>query len=232
MELTVTAGFILGSLLVGAISPGPSFVLVAKLSMRNSRKDGVAASIGMGIGGAIFSILALLGLHTVLTVIPAVYFFLKVSGGVYLVYLAFLVWRGAKETLTVSCDKIDAESALKKSFLMGLATQLSNPKTAIVYGSIFAAFLPTTVPGAFYYILPPLVFLIEAGWYLVVSVALSSSTPRSVYLRSKSLFDRMAGGLDGGPWREVDREQWQLIQNPHRGHRRKGSFLQTKTLWF
>ena len=34
----------------------------------------------------------------------------------------------------------------RKSFVIGLATQLSNPKTAIWYASVFAAFLPAIPP--------------------------------------------------------------------------------------
>ncbi len=198
MEMVVSIGFILGALLTGAVSPGPSFVLIARLSMGNSRNDGVAASIGMGVGGVIFSLLALFGLHIVLTNVPILYFTLKIIGGFYLIYLAILIWRGANEPLTVNSENEVGQSTLKKSFIIGLITQISNPKTAIVYGSIFAALLPENIPNTFYFILPPLVFLVEASWYIVVSLILSSSSPRATYLRSKSLFDRVAGGVMAG----------------------------------
>ncbi len=198
MEIFVSVFLILGALLVGAASPGPSFVLVARIAMGNSRKDGIAASTGMGVGGVIFSILALFGLHTVLTNIPTLYVVLKVIGGVYLIYLAILIWRGAKEPLSVTNENVYEKNSLKKSFLIGLITQISNPKTAIVYGSIMAALLPANIPGALYYILPPLVFIIEAGWYSVVTLVLSTSSPRALYLRSKSFLDRVAGGVMAG----------------------------------
>lgn len=180
---------------MGAISPGPSFVLIAKLSMGNSRKDGVAASIGMGIGGIFFAILALFGIHTVLTVVPVIYVALKLIGGSYLLYLGVKIWRGAKQGLTITCDEPVGKGSIKRSFLIGLITQMSNPKTAVVYGSIFAALLPENIPLTLYYILPPLVFLVEACWYIIVSLILSSPVPRTYYLRSKNIFDRMAGGL-------------------------------------
>ncbi len=166
--------------------------------MGNSRKDGIAASTGMGIGGVVFSILALFGLHAVLTNTPTLYVALKVLGGIYLIYLAILIWRGAKEPLSVANEDVYQKSILKKSFLIGLITQISNPKTAIVYGSIMAALLPKNIPITLYYILPPLVFLVEAGWYLVVTLVLSTSSPRTMYLRSKSFFDRVAGGIMAG----------------------------------
>ncbi len=198
MEIVVSVFLILSALLVGAASPGPSFVLVARIAMGNSRKDGIAASTGMGIGGVIFSIIALLGLHTVLTNIPTLYVILKVTGGMYLIFIAIRIWRGAKEPLSVTNEKVYERSSLEKSFLIGFITQISNPKTAIVYGSVMAALLPADIPVALYYILPPLVFLVEAGWYLLVTLVLSTSSPRAVYLRSKSMFDRLAGGVMAG----------------------------------
>ena len=46
--------------------------------------------------------------------------------------------------------------------------------------------------------LPPLILLIEAGWYVVVALAFSSPCPRAAYLRSKSWIDRLAGTVMGG----------------------------------
>ena len=76
---------------------------------------------------------------------------------------------------------------------MGLTTQLSNPKTALISVSVFAAFLPADASAVFKVIIASLVFLIEAGWYTLV--ALSSAGPRNVYLRWKAWIDRTAGGV-------------------------------------
>ena len=46
---------ILGTIAVGAMSPGPSFVLVVRTSAAVSRRDGLAAALGMGIGGLSFA---------------------------------------------------------------------------------------------------------------------------------------------------------------------------------
>ena len=198
MEIILSIVLILGALLVGAISPGPSFVLVARVAMGKSRADGIATSVGMGVGGVLFSALALMGLHAVFKNIPALYVALKISGGLYLIYLGIRIWKGAGKSLTMANELTASKSTLGKSFLIGLMTQISNPKTAIVYGSIFAALLPANIPNTIYYILPPLVFLVEAGWYLIVTLTLSTESPRAVYLRSKSLFDRLAGSVMAG----------------------------------
>ncbi|MDQ2102218.1 LysE family translocator [Azospirillum isscasi] len=187
---------ILGALAIGAISPGPSFVLVARTSIAVSRRAGLAAALGMGIGGVTFAALALLGLHALLTQVGWLYLALKIAGGLYLVHLAVRIWRGASETIRVPDGAADTGGALR-SFWIGLATQISNPKTAIVYGSIFAALLPASPPAWILLALPPAVFLVETGWYAIVAVAFSAGRPRAAYLRSKAWIDRLAASVIG-----------------------------------
>jgi len=197
MELIFSLASILGALLIGAISPGPSFVFVARTSMAYSRVDGLFAAFGMGIGAVIFSTAVLFGLQAVLDSVPWLYFTLKLVGGLYLVYLAAYIWRGAKEPIVIPDIENRIRRSVTKSFLLGLSTQLSNPKTAIVYGSIFAALLPHNLPPSATLTLPFLVFLVEAGWYCIVALALSSESSRAAYLQSKIHIDRVAGGVIG-----------------------------------
>ena len=66
MEMLIPLGAIFGAILIGAISPGPSFVLVARTAIAVSRSAGMATAVGMGLGGLMFAGAALLGLHVVL----------------------------------------------------------------------------------------------------------------------------------------------------------------------
>ncbi|MGF6854922.1 threonine/homoserine/homoserine lactone efflux protein [Paraburkholderia sp. CI3] len=153
---------ILAALLLGAMSPGPSFVIVARNAIGLSRGDGLATALGMGIGGVFFSGIALFGLYTLLATVEWLYVGLKVAGGVYLVYLASKIWRGAAKPLAFSETRTGSGGNPRKSFWIGLSTQLSNPKTAVYYGSIFAALLPQHPPVWCYFALPPAIFAIEA----------------------------------------------------------------------
>ena len=61
----------------------------------------------------------------------------------------------------------------------------------------FAALLPAQPPLWMCLALPPLILLVEAGWYVVVALAFSSTRPRAAYLRSKRWIDRLAGSVLG-----------------------------------
>ena len=188
---------IVGAILLGAISPGPSFVLVSRIAVTASRPDGLAAALGMGLGGAVFGILAVLGLSALLSQVEWLYLVLKFLGGAYLVHLGYRIWKGAPEMLAVPEEGTFGSTSLFRSFGVALVTQVSNPKTAIVYASIFAALLPASPPLWLLAALPPLIFLVEAGWYGAVALAFSDRRPRSAYLRAKLWVDRAAGAVIG-----------------------------------
>jgi threonine/homoserine/homoserine lactone efflux protein len=185
---------ILASLWLGAMIPGPSFVLVARNAIGLSRRDGLATALGMGAGGIFFGSIALAGLYTLLQAVEWLYIGLKVAGGAYLIFVAAKIWRGADRPIAMQDAAAAASGSPRKSFLVGLTTQLSNPKTAIWYGSIFAALLPQHPPLWCYFVLPPLVFSVEFGWYTIVALCFSSQRPRDVYLRAKKWIDRIAAG--------------------------------------
>lgn len=187
---------IVAALAVGVISPGPSFVMVARTAVSASRAEGIAAALGMGAGGVVFAVAALLGLNALLLAVPSIYLALKVVGGLYLTYLGLRIWASAKRPLAMNDSPAKGSGTqLWKAFALGFTTQLSNPKTAIVYAGVFAAFLPSAPSILFNLALVPALFVLEAGWYALVALALASEGPRNAYLRYKRWVDRAAGGV-------------------------------------
>lgn len=193
-------GILLGIMIaigIGAMSPGPSFVLVSRISVANSRLHGLAAALGMGLGGAFFAVLALAGLVALLEKVEWLYLVLKMAGGLYLVHLGIAIWGGARQPITVETTDGRAALSVSRALALGLITQVSNPKTAVVYASIFAALMPQNPPVALILALPPIIFLIEASWYAVVALAFSAPRSQRAYLSGKLWVDRLAGAVIG-----------------------------------
>ena len=107
-----------------------------------------------------------------------------------------MLLRGANDPIKVS-DAGRVHRSIWKSFSLGLATQLSNPKTAVVYASIFAALLPPHQSWSARVLTVCLICMLETGWYAIVAVAFSSARQRDRYLRSKAWIDRTAAGVMG-----------------------------------
>jgi threonine/homoserine/homoserine lactone efflux protein len=177
--------------LLGAMSPGPSFVIVAKTALGESKESGLAVALGMGLGAACFFLLAAFGLYAILETVPLLYMVLKIAGGAYLCYLAVMIIKHAKTPLGT------AKRAKEKHWLgyvgYGLAVQLSNPKTAIVIGSIVVAFLPRDIPPFTPWLLALLGFVTDVGWYAAVVVLFSRPKAQQTYLKLKTGIDRVAG---------------------------------------
>jgi threonine/homoserine/homoserine lactone efflux protein len=194
----VSVGLILLALLAGVLSPGPSFVMAARTAVARSRGDGLAVSLGLGLGATLIAGLCLAGLQAVLTAVPALYTALKVLGGVYLGWMAWQIWRGAAQPLATT----DAAGGADRgryftSFRLGLLTQISNPKAAVVYSSVFAALLPAHFPVMASVLVMLGVMVMETGWYAIVVLVLSSPAPRAFYTRAKASVDRVAAGVMG-----------------------------------
>lgn len=194
MDSLLILGSIAVALMLGAISPGPAFIYVAKNSIAISRKHGLFTALGTGTGAALFGLLAVLGLQAILLAVPSAYLILKICGGLYLLWLAYKIIRHAKEPIQVESD-MSKQMSYAKAYRMGLVVQLSNPKIAIILASVFTALLPKEIPLYYYFVLPALCFFIDAGWYSLVAMALSADKPRRVYLKFKATFDRVAGGV-------------------------------------
>ncbi len=196
------------ALAVGVISPGPSFLFVAQTAMNKSRNHGIATSLGMGTGAMILSLMAITGLFVVLQTIPVLYFVLKILGGAYLFYIAYQMWQGADDPIVANSNSNSYSSSsqntpsltngsLIKASVLGLLTQLSNPKTAIVIGGIFMAFLPEQLPQYSIVLLSLMAFVIDASWYILVAIALTTPHAQRIYLRFKKTINRLASGLMG-----------------------------------
>lgn len=176
------------------MSPGPSFIYVAQNSIAKSRKHGLFTALGTGTGAAIFGFLAVMGLQAVLLAVPSAYMILKIGGGLYLLWMSFKILKYAKQPMETG-SAVATQMTYSSAYRYGLLTQLSNPKIAIVLASVFTALLPKEIPGYYYIALPVICFMIDAGWYSLVALLLSSEKPRTFYIKAKTMIDRVTGGI-------------------------------------
>ncbi|OON38700.1 threonine transporter [Izhakiella australiensis] len=182
-----------GAILLGAMSPGASFLLVARTAVVSSRRAAISVSFGLGVGAMLFAIIALAGLHALLTLVPWLYTALKIAGGCYLLWLAMKMFRRPAGSAPDLSSAPQASSS--RAFITGVITQMSNPHTALVFASIFTATLSASFSPWLYVALPVMAFLIDVIWYVMVATALSTERPRRVYLHYRRVIDRLSGGL-------------------------------------
>lgn len=185
---------ILFAVLLGAMSPGPSFLLVCHTAVSRTRRDGLIAAAGLATGSIVLAALTLLGLKTVLGHAARLDLLLQLLGGAYLVFLGGRLWITAIEPVAgLESGAAAAQTSLQAPFLAGLTTQITNPKTALTYAGVFGALLPLDPPLWLSIVILPSVFTVETGWYCFVALGFSTDHSRQFYLGRKKWLDRFAG---------------------------------------
>jgi threonine/homoserine/homoserine lactone efflux protein len=144
-DLTLAIATIAVVQLMGTISPGPSFLIVSQTAVAESRAAGLRLAFGLAIGTVIWAVSAMLGLKALLTAFGSLYLAMKIAGGAYLIYLAVQLWRRADEPLAVAKGGKSPPGGMA-AVRRGILAQLSNPKVAVFYGSVFVTMLPVETP--------------------------------------------------------------------------------------
>lgn len=197
MDGLLSIGAIAAAVLLGAMTPGPSTLFIARTTFRGGKAQGIAAAVAMAVGVVIFGVCALVGLYAVLETVPSLYRLLQLLGGIYLIYLSLRIWRGAPHPPSLDMSRNSSSTNVLKAFAGGLGVQLSNPKTALVHAGIYSALLPQGLPAYWWFPLLSAVFVVEAMWYVVVAQLLSSESSRALYLRHQGLIDRLSATVMG-----------------------------------
>jgi threonine/homoserine/homoserine lactone efflux protein len=180
-------------LTMGAISPGPAVLMSARTGVTEGLRTGVFLAIGIGMGAVFWAVLALTGLAVLFTIAPTLLWVFKIAGGLYLVYMAWGMWRQADAPLPDQTG-IPPRSPLS-AFRLGLFTQLSNPKPAVLLSAIFIGTVPPGTPVWVLLALLAYLFLVETTWNTIVARIFSFPTTRAAYIGAKTVIDRSFGGL-------------------------------------
>jgi len=182
--------------LMAAASPGPSFVLVAQTAVGSGRRAGLLAAFAMMLGAVAWAAAALYGLQALFARFAWLYLVMRIGGGLYLLYLAVMLWRHAKEPLPEPSAAV-ANTGATQGFMRALLLQLSNPKVMVFFGSIFLALLPADPPGWMQAATLAIVAFNEFAWYVLLTLLFSGGPARAFYRRAKFWLDRIMGGALG-----------------------------------
>lgn len=123
------------------VTPGQDMILVMSRSIAQGAAAGAATAAGVSAGLLGHTVLATLGLGAVLRTSEWLFVALKLVGAAYLVYLGVALLRTKAASIPVGAS---AARPLRKLFVDGALSNLSNPKIAIFY----FAFLPQFVSPA------------------------------------------------------------------------------------
>lgn len=175
------------------LSPGANLLLVSQLAASDRGKSVLFAAFGVTLGALLWATFAVLGVHTVFGAFPGLRLGLQVLGGAYLLYVATRLWRSTGPKLGKPAPAISRSTA----FRLGFLTNITNPKSALFFGSVFAASFPAE-PGVALQISAVAMIVVNAlCWHTLLAYLFSRPRVRAGYARSRNTANRVASALLG-----------------------------------
>ena len=121
------------------LTPGPNMIYLVSRSITQGRRAGLISLLGVAVGFLVYLAAVTAGLAAVFIAVPAAYTALKLAGAAYLLYLAWQALRpGGVNAFAPRDLPVDGSRRL---FVMGLVTNLLNPKIAVLYVSLLPQFV-------------------------------------------------------------------------------------------
>jgi threonine/homoserine/homoserine lactone efflux protein len=157
-----------------AFAPGPDNIYVLMQSIVNGSKYGLVTTLGLVSGCLIHTTLLAFGVSAIIKNNPTLYFGLKIFGAVYLIYLAFKVFKSSGEIkLNKSgVNKVSLIAVYKQGFLMNVL----NPKVALFFLAFFPGFLfSNTLSTVVQFYILGFIFIITAFLAFTLITFLSAS---------------------------------------------------------
>lgn len=138
MDLQNYLLFVSASIIL-CIVPGPDMIYLLTRTIAQGKKAGVAAALGINIGGYFHLTAAILGISVIIATSSLAFTFLKWCEAAYLIYI------GIQAILSTSILNIgqdhDSSTPLKTIFWQGFVSDALNPKVAIFFISLLPQFI-------------------------------------------------------------------------------------------
>lgn len=164
---------------LGAMSPGPSLIIVLR-SAASGPLHGTVCAIAHGVAIGLYALLTALGLALVVTQTPSLFLGLQWAGALLLVYIGW-------QALTSPGSAAPASPGSNQQSILAAASQgfsiaLFNPKVALFFGALFSQFVREDQSLAVKLTMAGVAAGIDTLWYLLVTYAVTTGHKRGINL--------------------------------------------------
>lgn len=173
--------------LAALASPGANVLLVSQMAASGRRDSARFAGLGVVVGAGLWAVSAVLGVHAVFQAFPVLRLSLQVVGGLYLLYVAIRAWRSEPGAWSEGALAVTPLQA----FRLGLLTNVTNPKAALFYSSVFAASFPPEPTPALQSAAVAVVVANALCWYMVLAYLFSRQSIRNAYAGARKTASRV-----------------------------------------
>ena len=175
--------------LLGAVSPGPSMVVVMNNALFKNRFHGILTSLGHGFGIGMYALFAVLGIALIIKTN------LFVFNGIKFISIIFLIYLGVKSIISKSkldFGKYNLNDGIA-SFSQGVSISLLNPKIFIWFIAIYSQFMSVDNDLFFNTVLVLTAAIVDALWYITLTLLVTSKIALDFIKNKNSLLQKFVG---------------------------------------
>ena len=180
---------ILIACLLGAVSPGPSMVVVMNNALFKNRFHGILTSLGHGFGIGMYALFAVLGIALIIKTN------LFIFNGIKFISIIFLIYLGVKSIISKSkldFGKHNLNDGIT-SFSQGVSISLLNPKIFIWFIAIYSQFMSVDNDLFFNTVLVLTAAIVDALWYITLTLLVTSKIALDFIKNKNGLLQKFVG---------------------------------------
>lgn len=177
--------------LLGAMTPGPSLLVVLNQAASSGRAAAVVTSISHALGIGIWAVITVFGLVYTLVEAPLVARTVSYLGAIYLIYLGLKTWRSNQGVTNASLESRVNSQGLLHAAQDGLVIALLNPKAGLFFLAFFSQFVEVGQTSNIHLILVAIAILVDAVWYIFVSISTTTPTVLAALKRHQIFLNRL-----------------------------------------
>lgn len=187
--------------LAALIIPGPNLLLLTHTAASSSRRAALGVAFGIATGTFMWVAVAVFGVQKIFDAVPALQTGLHAVGGMYLLYLAFSLFRSmwadrkaALDTSEVVVTPAD-EAEQRSYFRKGLLTNLTNPKSLAFWTSVAVVSLDPNAALATRIAAVTMVGMMGLVWHIGLAYLFSTPPAQRAYMRAKPVLSLITGAV-------------------------------------
>jgi len=180
---------------LGAMSPGPDFVIVTQNSLQHGKRSGLYTALGIALGCLVHVTYCVIGIGVIVAKSVLAFNVIKYLGAAYLIYLGCkaLLSRShnlSATTTTQATKELSTFAAVKRGFLVNVL----NPKATMFFLSVFSQVIDPETPRVVQALFGIEFSLISIIWFGSLAWILTHHALKQKLIATQKYLDKVLGG--------------------------------------
>ena len=180
--------------IAGALSPGPSLLVIISITTRYGRLAGILGATGHGLAIFAYAITTALGVGWLSSSANQLFFYVQISGALLLLWMGLSMLISASKTPPVS-ENTYTPRKLGFAFTDGFLIGILNPKIAAFFASLFSQFVIPSQPLLTSLVMATTASLIDVAAYCMAALVANTLLVKYLFLNYARLRDCIFGLL-------------------------------------